>query len=76
MTRFAAERVAQRVMTAFGEVQVKVKLVDGVAVGAKPEHEDCLRLAEAHGVPARVVYEAAAAAAYLTLLAATERRIS
>jgi uncharacterized protein (DUF111 family) len=76
VTRYAAERVAQRVTTPFGEVQVKVKLVDGEAVGAKPEHEDCVRLAEAHGVPVRVVYEAAAAAAYSTLLAATERRIS
>jgi uncharacterized protein (DUF111 family) len=68
--RHAAERVMQRVMTPFGEVQVKVKLVAGQAVGAKPEHEDCVRLAEAHGLPVRVVYEAAAAAAYTTLLAA------
>ena len=68
VTRYAAERTMQRVMTTFGEVQVKVKLMDGVAVGAKPEHEACVRLAEAHGVPVRVVYEAAAAAAYNTLL--------
>jgi uncharacterized protein (DUF111 family) len=56
-------------LTPYGEVQVKVKLLDGQPVGAKPEHEDCARLAEAHGVPVRVVYEAAAAAAYATLLA-------
>jgi uncharacterized protein (DUF111 family) len=47
-----------------------VKWLDGEAVGAKPEHEDCMRLAEAHGVPVRRVYEAAAAVAYTTLLAA------
>jgi len=72
VTRYAAERTMQRVLTAFGEVQVKVKLIDGEAVGAKPEHDDCVRLAEAHGVPVRIVYEAAAAAAYTTLLAATK----
>ena len=70
VARYAAERTMQRVATPYGEVQVKVKLLDGQAVGAKPEHEDCARLAEAHGVPVRLVYEAAAAAAYTTLLAA------
>ena len=69
LMRYAAERRAETVATDFGAVQVKVKLVDGQAVGAKPEHDDCTRLAEAHGVPVRVVYEAAAAAAYRTLLA-------
>jgi uncharacterized protein (DUF111 family) len=70
VTRYAAERTMQRVATVFGEVQVKVKLIDGEAVGAKPEHDDCARLAEAHGVPVRMVYEAAAAAAYTSLVAA------
>jgi uncharacterized protein (DUF111 family) len=70
VTRFAAERTLQRVATPFGEVAVKLKWIDGEAVGAKPEHEECVRLAEAHGVPVRMVYEAAAAAAYTTLLAA------
>jgi uncharacterized protein (TIGR00299 family) protein len=69
VTRYAAERTLQEVATAFGEVQVKVKWIGGEAVGAKPEHEDCVRLAAQHGVPVRVVYEAAAAAAYRTLLA-------
>jgi uncharacterized protein (TIGR00299 family) protein len=71
VTRYAAARTMQQVTTSFGEVQVKVKWIDGKPVGAKPEHEDCVRLAEAQGVPVRVVYEAAAAAAYSTLLAAT-----
>jgi uncharacterized protein (DUF111 family) len=70
VTRYAAARTMQRVTTVFGDVQVKVKWIDGKPVGAKPEHEECVRLAEAQGVPVRVVYEAAAAAAYTTLLAA------
>jgi uncharacterized protein (TIGR00299 family) protein len=62
--RYAAERSMARVSTPFGEVQVKLKHVDGQVVGAKPEHDDCVRLAEAQGVAVRAVYEAAAAAAY------------
>jgi uncharacterized protein (TIGR00299 family) protein len=68
--RYAAERTMQPVTTPFGEVPVKVKWLDGQPVGAKPEHDACVDLAEAHHVPVRVVYEAAAAAAYTTILAA------
>jgi pyridinium-3,5-bisthiocarboxylic acid mononucleotide nickel chelatase len=70
VTRYAATRTMQTVTTQYGEVAVKVKWIDGEPVGAKPEYEECARLAEAHGVPVRLVYEAAAAAAYTTLLAA------
>ena len=70
VTRYAATRTQEQVTTSFGDVQVKVKWVEGVAVGAKPEHEDCVRLAAVHGVPVRVIYEAAASAAYTILLAA------
>ena len=69
VTRYAAKRTTARVTTAFGDVQVKVKWIGGQAVGAKPEHDECVRLAEAHGIPVRMVYEAAAAAAYTELLA-------
>ncbi|MEZ4609731.1 MAG: nickel insertion protein [Caldilineaceae bacterium] len=44
--------------TAYGPIRVKVKLLDGVEVGAKPEYEDCRRAADAHGVPLRAVYAA------------------
>jgi uncharacterized protein (TIGR00299 family) protein len=69
VARYAAERTLQRVATPFGEVQIKVKWMDGVAVGAKPEHEECVRLAAEQGVTVRAVYEAAVAAAYHTLMA-------
>ena len=72
VTRYAAKRTLEQVTTPFGTIQVKVKWLDGVAVGAKPEHDDCVRLAEAKGVPVRAVYEAAAAAAYQSLLALPE----
>jgi uncharacterized protein (TIGR00299 family) protein len=72
VTRYAAQRTVQQVSTAFGEVQVKVKWLDGQAVGAKPEHDECVRLAQQHNVPVRVVYEAASAAAYSLLAVARE----
>jgi len=63
VTRHIAEREFWTVETVYGPVQVKVKILDGEAVGAKPEFDDCKRLADAAGVPVRMVYEAALAAA-------------
>ena len=56
--RYAAGRAQRTVTTAYGPIRVKVKLLDGVEVGAKPEYEDCRRAADAHGVPLRAVYAA------------------
>ncbi len=64
VTRYAAARSEATVATPYGEVRVKIKLMDGQPVGVKPEHEDCVRLAAAADVPVRMVYEAALAAAY------------
>jgi len=61
--RHIAEREIRIVETVYGPVQVKVKLLDGERLGAKPEYDDCKRLADAAGVPVRMVYEAALAAA-------------
>ena len=61
--RHVAERNVETVDTPYGPVRVKVKLVDGQAVGAKPEFEDCYALAEATSTPLPAVYAAALAAA-------------
>jgi uncharacterized protein (DUF111 family) len=45
--------------TQYGPVHVKLKWVDGVFAGLKPEYEDCLALAEQANVPVRVVHAAA-----------------
>ena len=47
------------VTTAFGDVSVKLGLLDGRVVQAAPEFEPCRVLAEQAGVPVRVVIEAA-----------------
>jgi uncharacterized protein (DUF111 family) len=66
--RHEARRTFTTVVTAYGPVQVKLKWVDGVAVGAKPEYDDCVRLAQSRNVPLRLVHEAAQAAAHRELV--------
>ncbi len=61
--RHVAERDVRTVATPFGPVRVKVKRVEGRAVGAKPEFDDCQTLAEATDTPLPAVYAAALAAA-------------
>jgi hypothetical protein len=57
--RHEAAREVRTVDTRYGPVQVKLKLIDGEIWGAMPEYDDCLRAAEAAGVPVRWVYEEA-----------------
>ncbi len=65
--RHEAERKFSTVTTRYGDVRVKVKWVNGEMAGAKPEYEECQRLAEAQNMPVRVVYEAAQTAAHRQL---------
>jgi hypothetical protein len=57
--RFEAERRMQKVQTEYGEVPLKLKILDGKVVQASPEYEDCSRLASEHNVPLIQVYLAA-----------------
>lgn len=61
--RIVLERRWERVRTSWGAVRVKIGLLDGAVRNAAPEFEDCRALAEHAGVPVRVVYDAALAAA-------------
>lgn len=60
--RYTAQREFKTVTTAYGEVKVKVKIIDGRAVQAMPEYDDCLRIAQEQGVVLAEVYSAALAA--------------
>ena len=60
--RVIARRSERTVVTAWGEVRVKVKHL-GERELIAPEYEDCARLARAAGVPLREVFAAARAAA-------------
>ena len=65
--RHEARRDFFRVETVYGSVLIKRKWVYNRVVGAKPEYADCLRLAEEHNVPVRIVFEAAQAVAHLQI---------
>lgn len=56
-------RETRRVDTPYGPVRVKVGCLGGHVVNVSPEHEDCRELALASGVPLKVIYQAAVAAA-------------
>jgi pyridinium-3,5-bisthiocarboxylic acid mononucleotide nickel chelatase len=63
--RKTLERRFERVQTSYGEVAIKVSLLDGRRVNFVPEYEDCRCLAENNNVPLKEVL-AAATQAYLT----------
>jgi uncharacterized protein (DUF111 family) len=59
LARQVAERQVDEVMTPWGPVRRKLKLLGGQVVSAKPEYEDCAMLAREHGLPLDQVLEAA-----------------
>jgi uncharacterized protein (DUF111 family) len=58
ITRYEAQRAFQTVETEFGELPVKLKILEGGVVQAAPEYDACLRLSEEKGVPLFHVYAA------------------
>ena len=61
--RHALPRTIEHVETPYGTVHVKVAQLGQGEVKSSPEHDDCRKLAEAHHVPLRTVYQAAQEAA-------------
>jgi hypothetical protein len=62
--RTVLPRRGETVSTPYGPVRIKVGLWGGREVTLAPEMDDCVARSEEHGVSARAVYEAAAAAAH------------
>ena len=60
--RVVLERKFVETKMAFGTIRVKLGLWNGVEMNAMPEYEDCRKAAEEHGVPVKLVMEAAVAA--------------
>ena len=60
--RYTAQREFKTVTTPYGEVKIKIKLLDGRPVQSMPEYDDCVRLAQEKGAPLAEVYAAAFAA--------------
>jgi uncharacterized protein (TIGR00299 family) protein len=63
VARWKLERRVRDVPTPYGTIAVKFAGADGASALVAPEYESCRAAAERHGVPLRVVYEAARAAA-------------
>jgi uncharacterized protein (TIGR00299 family) protein len=57
--RYTAQREIHTVMTPYGEVPVKIKLLDGQPIQAMPEYDACVKLADEKNVPLADVYTAA-----------------
>ncbi|NLG97062.1 MAG: nickel pincer cofactor biosynthesis protein LarC [Chloroflexi bacterium] len=57
--RYTAQREFRKVETPYGEVAVKIKMLDGRPVQAMPEYDDCARIAEEQNVALSDVYTAA-----------------
>jgi hypothetical protein len=60
--RLTLARETVTVETPYGTLAVKVARVPGGEANVAPEYETCRRAAEAHGVPLKIVYQAALAA--------------
>jgi uncharacterized protein (DUF111 family) len=62
------DRFMRQVETRYGMVAVKCGVLDGHIVQAAPEYDACRHIAQAQGIPVRLVYAEAArlAAAWLT----------
>jgi pyridinium-3,5-bisthiocarboxylic acid mononucleotide nickel chelatase len=60
--RTVLDREVRPVQTPYGPIGIKVGSRGGRVYNAQPEFDDCLRAAQAHGVPAKEVWAAALAA--------------
>lgn len=58
-TRYEAERSIVTISTAYGEIPLKLKLVDGKALSATPEYEACRHIALEKQLPLETVFRAA-----------------
>ncbi len=73
--RVCLDRGWTEVETVYGRVRIKTGSFDGVEYNFAPEYEDCKLLAEEHGVPVKLVMQAALGAATLERASAQAKAI-
>jgi uncharacterized protein (TIGR00299 family) protein len=56
--RYEAQREFRQVETPYGKLTVKLKIVNGQVIQAMPEYDECVRLANEHGVSLAEIYAA------------------
>ena len=54
--RHIAPRKIIKISTIYGDIKVKVKIIDGQIIDANPEYEDCLKISKVNKIPLREVY--------------------
>jgi pyridinium-3,5-bisthiocarboxylic acid mononucleotide nickel chelatase len=64
--RACLDRKFVNVQTPWGEIRMKIGLLNGIEVNAAPEYEDCRRCAEQHAVPLKLVMQTALAIYHTT----------
>ncbi|OZB98749.1 hypothetical protein CJP46_06315 [Paenibacillus sp. XY044] len=57
LTVHRLERMFTQVSTEWGAITVKMGIHNGETVQCAPEYEDCKRIAQANGIPIKIVYE-------------------
>ncbi len=57
--RYEAQRDFRLIHTPYGDLNVKLKIINGQVVQAMPEYDDCVRLANENGVSLADIYAAA-----------------
>jgi len=57
--RYEAQREFCQVQTPYGDLTVKLKIINGQIIQAVPEYDECVRLANQHGVSLAEIYTAA-----------------
>ena len=60
--RYESQREFRLVQTPYGELKLKLKVINGQVIQASPEFEDCVRLAKDSGVSLAEIYAAASQA--------------
>ena len=55
--RRCLDRALETVETPWGEVRVKVAYRDGIMCNVAPEFDDCRNIANASGIPIKVIYQ-------------------
>jgi uncharacterized protein (DUF111 family) len=57
--RYEANRDFRLVHTPYGDLNVKLKIINGQVIQAMPEYDDCVQLANENGVSLADIYAAA-----------------
>jgi uncharacterized protein (TIGR00299 family) protein len=57
--RYEAQREFRQIQTSFGNLTVKLKILDGTVIQSVPEYDECVRLANENGVSLAAIYKAA-----------------